>query len=57
MTRKQSEFKSSIGVKWVKGSSGNTYLCPAGSLTSPEEPSEEELKRICVDESSNPQND
>jgi hypothetical protein len=53
------EFKKEIGVKWVKAESGTSYLCPVAAfqrLGSPK-PKEEELKKICVDESQNPQND
>ena len=51
------EFKQSLGVKWVKGASGNTYLCPVDALRRLDNPTEEQLKMICVDESENPQND
>lgn len=51
------EFKRTIGVKWIKAQSGNTYLCPVDALTRLENPSEEDLKKICVDESDNPQNE
>ena len=51
------EFKQSLGVKWVKGASGNTYLCPVDALKRLDNPTEEQLKIICVDESENPQND
>jgi hypothetical protein len=51
------EFKQSLGVKWVKGASGNTYLCPVDALKRLDNPTEEQLKMICVDESENPQND
>jgi hypothetical protein len=51
------EFKQSIGVKWIKVDSGNTYLCPVDALNRIENPTEEQLKMICVDESDNPQND
>ncbi|MFO7675379.1 MAG: hypothetical protein R6X12_03575 [bacterium] len=51
------EFKQSLGVKWVKGASGNTYLCPVDSLNRLDNPTEAQLKMICVDESENPQND
>ncbi|MBW2523972.1 MAG: hypothetical protein JRI23_07350 [Deltaproteobacteria bacterium] len=57
MADELSEFKREIGVKWVKAESGTSYLCPAaayGRLTSP---NEDDLKKICVDESDNPQND
>ena len=46
-----------IGVKWIKGDSGSTYLCPIVSLERLEKPTEDQLKLICVDESENPQND
>lgn len=52
-----SEFKKEIGVKWVKGESGTTYLCPLGPLDRFNNPTEENLKTICIDESQNPQND
>jgi hypothetical protein len=51
------EFKQSLGVKWVKGASGTTYLCPVDALKRLSKPTEEQLKMICVDESKNPQND
>ena len=53
----QESFKSEIGVKWVKGDSGTTYLCPVKALERIPNPSEEDLKKICVDESVNPQNE
>ena len=51
------EFKKELSVKWVQGASGNTYLCPVNALDRLSNPSEDDLKRICVDESQNPQND
>ena len=51
------EFKKTLGVKWVKGESGRTYLCPVDALNRLDNPSEDQLKTICVDESENPQND
>jgi hypothetical protein len=51
------EFKRTLGVKWVKGPSGHTYLCPVDALNRLDNPTEEQLKLICVDESENPQND
>ena len=50
------EFKRSLGVKWIKGASGRTYLCPVDAVNRLENPSEDHLKLICVDESENPQN-
>lgn len=49
--------KQEIAVKWIKGQSGNTYLCPVAALNRLDNPSEDQLKLICVDESTNPQND
>ena len=49
--------KKELAVKWIKAESGNTYLCPLSALNRLENPTEEELKLICVDESENPQND
>ena len=50
--------KSNLGYSWVQSaSSGATYLCPAGSAGSLRSASDEELRRVCVDESNNPQND
>ena len=51
------EFKKTLGVKWIKAESGNTYLCPVNALSRIEDPSEDQLKLICVNESENPQND
>jgi hypothetical protein len=51
------EFKRELGVKWVKSESGNTYLCPTAALSRLSQPTEEQLKMICVEESKNPQND
>ncbi|MBD3166027.1 hypothetical protein GF324_05485 [bacterium] len=56
MEEKTTDFVSEISVRWVKGESGNTYLCPVKALERLENPTEEELKKICVDESQNPQN-
>jgi hypothetical protein len=51
------EFKRTIGVKWIKADSGNTYLCPVDALDRLDNPNEDQLKLICVDESQNPQNE
>jgi hypothetical protein len=51
-------FKKDLGHKWIKAPhSGISYLCPAHSLAGIETPSEGYLQAVCVDESSNPQND
>ena len=57
MPEEINEFKRALGVKWIKSDSGNTYLCPVEALKRLENPTEEQLKMICVDESANPQNE
>lgn len=57
MSEMANEFKQELSVKWIKSESGTTYLCPVEALKRLEDPSEEQLKTICVDESMNPQND
>ncbi len=51
------EFKKELSVKWIKAESGGTYLCPVDALKRLKNPSEADLKAICVDESENPQTD
>jgi hypothetical protein len=53
----EKEYKKELSVKWIKAESGNTYLCPVDALKRLNNPSEEQLKTICVDESTNPQTD
>jgi len=57
MSNEDNTFKKEVSVKWVKSNSGTTYLCPINALSKIKNPTEEDLKRICVDESNNPQND
>jgi len=57
MADEMNVFKKQLSVKWVKGQSGNTYLCPVDALSKIKNPSEEDLRKICVEESANPQND
>ena len=57
MAEKDKEYKKELSVKWVKGKSGGTYLCPIDALKKIKDPTEEQLRLICVDESKNPQND
>lgn len=46
------------GYEWIKSDkSGVSYLCPVGSIQNKDGASEEDLKKVCVDESMNPQND
>jgi hypothetical protein len=59
MTDDLQAFKREIGVKWIKADSGTSYLCPVNAFERLQKanPDEEDLKKICVDESENPQND
>ena len=50
-------YKQELSVKWIKAKSGSTYLCPVDALKRIDNPTEEQLKLICVDESDNPQNE
>lgn len=50
-------FKQELSVTWIKAESGNTYLCPVNALDRIQNPTEDQLRTICVDESTNPQND
>ena len=51
------EQKRSAGLRWMKGESGNSYLCPIDALRGIANPTEADLERLCVNESHNPQND
>jgi hypothetical protein len=51
------EFKKDLSVRWIKADSGSTYLCPVDALDKLNIPTEDQLRMICVEESSNPQND
>jgi hypothetical protein len=57
MSDNLNEYKKGLSVRWIKGESGNTYLCPVDALKDLDNPTEEQLKSICVEESMNPQND
>ena len=57
MANLENEFKKELSVKWIKADSGSTYLCPVDALKKLKNPSEDQLKTICVDESDNPQTD
>lgn len=50
------EFKQELSVQWVKGESGATYLCPSAAYNRLTNPTEADLKKICVDESLDPHN-
>jgi hypothetical protein len=50
-------IEHTVSLKWIRAKSGTTYLCPVKALERIKNPSEAQLKTICVDESQNPQND
>ena len=53
-----SNRKANLGFVWAKvADSGNTYLCPANLAGELGNLSEDELRKLCVDESANPHND
>lgn len=52
------ERKRGLGYEWIKSeTTGNSYLCPVGSIKDKKNATDRELKEVCVDESANPQND
>lgn len=55
MNKSYSDKKARFGIKWIKSSSGNSYLCPVGTKIS-KDASDDELRRLCVEESNNPEN-
>jgi hypothetical protein len=56
--RESQERKAEVGVKWVKADdSDTTYLCKSSDLDNLRAMSDAELRKICLDESQNPQND
>ena len=57
MTEEPRVLKRQLSVQWIKADSGTTYLCPVDTLNRLENPTEDQLKTICVDESQNPQTD
>ncbi len=56
MKAEEKVYKQELNVQWIKADSGNTYLCPVKALERLDNPTEEQLKMICVDESSDVQN-
>ena len=52
-----SNAKNSIALKWIKAESGETYLCNLSALEQIENPTEDDLRHLCMRESDNPQND
>jgi hypothetical protein len=58
MVEATNAYKKDLGYKWIKAENSRiSYLCPAKALDGVEKPTEGYLQSVCVDESSNPQND
>ena len=52
------ESKKKTGYEWIKSDkTGVSYLCPTGSIKDKKKATDEDLKKVCIDESMNPQND
>lgn len=52
------ERKRRLGYEWIQSeSTGVSYLCPVGSIKDKRKATDKELKKVCVDESANPQNE
>ena len=50
------ELKSRQSFDWIKSrKTGDSYLCPAGSIKNRKKASEKDLQRNCVNDSYNPQ--
>ena len=49
--------KANLGFRWIRSTSGSTYLCPASQYSDLRNASDDVLKETCIDESLNPQND
>lgn len=56
MKNQRNEAGRKFSFNWVKSENGNTYLCPVGALKGIDNPTEEDYRRLCVDESQNPNN-
>jgi len=50
-------IERTINLKWIRANSGTTYLCPVKALDHFKNPTEAQLKTMCIEESQNPQND
>ena len=56
MNTNMNTFKRELGHRWVKAESGNTYLCPINAMKGLDNPTEEDLRARCVNESFDPHN-
>jgi hypothetical protein len=58
MTEEMRKTKEQFNHQWIKAAdTGNSYLCPVGSVADAKNATEKELLAVCVDASNNPQND
>lgn len=57
MSEEITKRKAGLGYRWIKSSTGSTYLCPASDYSKYRDASDEDLRGFCIDESLNPQND
>jgi hypothetical protein len=58
MTDEKEKSGDKRGFEWIKSDkTGVSYLCPVGSIQDKKNATDEDLKKVCVDESMNPQND
>ena len=56
MTEEKKDKKK--GFEWIRSQkTGVSYLCPVGSIKDKSKATDADLKKVCVDESNNPQND
>ncbi|MFH2000380.1 MAG: pyridoxamine 5'-phosphate oxidase family protein [Planctomycetota bacterium] len=55
INKSENRHQASKPMVWVKDNSGNTYICPKGSVKDPKHVKSSELKQ-CMNESENPQN-
>lgn len=49
--------KANLGFRWIRSTSGSTYLCSGSQYSELRHASDEMLKETFIDESLNPQND
>ena len=57
MMEETAKRKAKLGYEWIQAPSGNSYLCPTGSVADKKSASDADLRAACVEESGNPQND
>ena len=58
MAGEDNKSKTKQGYEWIKsGKTGTSYLCPVGSIKNKAKATDDDLKKVCVDESNNPHND